>query len=88
MIGRDGPPDDPGDYDEYIRRVARAAVVGEGNVVHGVNGTGRIIVNALALLGVGLITGAIGFAFGELFNHEHRISGLEAIEQYKDHGGH
>jgi DhnA family fructose-bisphosphate aldolase class Ia len=56
------------------------------------NGNAKVVLNALAMLGVALAAGAIGFAYGRIFDHESRISGLEAIQRYimqeqRQHGG-
>jgi hypothetical protein len=45
-----GQPDDPEAFDEYIRRVARQAVVGMGNTVH--NGSSTLTNWLLAIMGV------------------------------------
>jgi hypothetical protein len=58
-------PDDPGDladYDEYIRRVARQAVIGMGNTVH--NGSSSKLTNWLltimSILVAGEMVGGVG----------------------------
>lgn len=48
------------------------------------NGTATAIVKWLAGFGALLAASAIGFAYGRIFDHEARISGLEAVERYKD----
>ena len=44
-------PDDPSDYDEYIRRVARQEAVGIGNIIHG-GGTNSLTNWLLGIMGV------------------------------------
>ena len=48
-----------------------------------VSGSSNII-KALATIGALLVTAAISFAYGRIFDHEARISGIEAVERYKE----
>jgi hypothetical protein len=50
-------PDDPGEYDEYIRRVARGAIVGDGNIF---NGSTKFINAMLSVLCALTSAGIIG----------------------------
>ncbi len=65
-------PDDPGDYDEYIRRVARGAIVSEGNIF---NGSSKFVSAMLTVLCTLSASGIIGLIlmYGRLASVETKV---------------
>lgn len=65
-------PDDPSAYDEYIRRVARGAVVGDGNIF---NGSTKFINAMLSVLCALSSAGIIGLIlmYGRLSSVETKV---------------
>lgn len=71
-------PDNQDVYDGYEK------MSGNGNVYPQKDPVVGAIVKGLAALGATVVAAAIGFAYGRIFDHESRISGLEAVEKYKE----